>query len=370
MSQSSGLARALNIEDLRAGARRRLPKLLFEFLDRGTDDDHGLRRNRAALDEVSLVPRVLRDVSALDTGASLFGHSYDMPVGISATGGASMFWRGGDVLLAKAARAANVPFMISGATMMSLEEISAAGGQLWYQHYPWRDRALAEETIDRAQHLGCSTLVATVDTAVPPFREYLVRMGFNIPVPFTPRIAVDVASRPAWLTRVYLPALAKGELPKPDPRRVVTGEDFSWEHVRALRRRWRGPFLLKGILSPHDARQAIDLGCDGVIVSNHGGRNLDCSIPAITALPRIVEAVGDRGVVLFDSGVRRGADVVKALALGAAFIFTGRAPLYGLSVAGQPGAEQALRILKRQIGHVMAYCGCASLTDIDADLIA
>ncbi len=370
VNENSSIARkAYNIEDLRLASRRRLPRLLFEFLDRGVDDDIGMQRNRAALHDVALVPRVLNDVSNVDTSATLFGTKSAMPLGISATGGATMFWGNGDVLLARAAKDAGVPFMISGATMTELEKITEVGGRIWYQFYPWRDRTLSYATIDRAQSLGCETLAITVDTAVSPHREYLIRLGFNIPMKASVRTALDVGRKPGWMFGVYLPLLLSGGLPDFDMRKIPEAETMTWDEVREIRKRWKGPVLLKGVVSPADAKRAIEIGCDGVIVSNHGGRNLDHTVPSIMALPRIVDAIGGKGAVLFDSGVRRGSDIIKALALGADFAFAGRATLYGLSAAGKPGADLALKLLREQFARVMAYCGVTSVDQIDRSLI-
>jgi (S)-mandelate dehydrogenase len=362
--------RALNIEDLRKLAQRRLPRMLFEHVDRGAEDEFGLRRNRDALDRLAFIPRVLNDVTRPKLAVSLFGKPAALPVGISATGGASLCWRDGDIALARAAKAAGTPLMISGGAMTSLERICAEGGRLWYQHYPRRDPAYDRELVAQAQHLGCEALVVTVDSAVPPNREFNQRNGFALPI--RPRMlpGLSVMSRPEWALTILLPILLSGSLSQAEQMREIATHNFTWDSLVALRRVWRGTMMVKGVLSPADARRAVDLGCDGVVVSNHGGRNLDQAISAIEALPAVVDAVDGRGAVLFDSGIRRGADVVKALALGANFTLVGRATLFGLAAAGQPGVSRALAILKAEIRRTMALCGATSVETLSRELLA
>jgi isopentenyl diphosphate isomerase/L-lactate dehydrogenase-like FMN-dependent dehydrogenase len=362
--------RALNISDLRELARGRLPKVLFDYLDRGAEDEVGLRRNREALDRLSFLPRVLRDVSRVDITTPLFGAPAAIPVGIGATAGASMFWHDGDVLLARAAKAAGVPFMISGSTLTPLDRIADVGGRLWYQHYLLNKRERSYAAVEQAQTLGYEALVMTVDTAALPNREYNIHNGFSWPVKLSSRVALDAARKPGWTFGVLARNWMEGQL-KADLGGVALATDqLTWEVLGEFRRRWRGPLLLKGVVNPADARRAIEAGCDGVIVSNHGGRNLDHAQATMDALPAVLEAVDGRGAVLFDSGVRRGSDVVKALALGAQFCFAGRATLYGLSAAGEAGAARALQLLAEEVERVMRFCGCVSIHELTPDLIA
>jgi isopentenyl diphosphate isomerase/L-lactate dehydrogenase-like FMN-dependent dehydrogenase len=370
MNQATLAKRALNIHDLRELARRRLPRVLFEYLDRGVEDEIGIRRNREALDQLSFLPRVLRDVSQVDTSLDLFGVKVGVPIGIGATAGASMFHYDGDVLLARAAKAAGVPFMISGATLTPLERIAEVGGRHWYQFYPWRNREPSYRLIDQARAVGCEALVLTVDTASYPNREYNIHNGFSWPVKLSLRVALDAGRKPDWTMSVLFRNLLEGQMKVDTSVSGGLGTDnFTWEELGALRRRWHGPLLLKGIVRPEEARRAVEMGCDGVIVSNHGGRNLDHALATADALPRVLEAVNARGAVLFDSGVRRGSDVVKALALGASFVFVGRAPLFGLSAAGEAGAVRALSILGEETRRIMGFLGCASIAELTPDLI-
>ena len=356
---------ALNISDLRDMARRRLPKVVFDHVDRGTEDETALRRNREALDRLTFQPRVLRDVRRVELAATLFGQPAAMPIGIGATGGAVMIGYDGDVALARAARDAGVPFTVSGAAFTPLERLAEVGGRLWMQFYAFN--RTDDSALQRAQALGFEALVVTVDTAKAPNREYNIRNGFSHDARPTLRTALDSARAPAWLFGVVLRYMLNGGLPTREAH--AFRNELSWDDVRGLRRLWPGPLILKGVLSPADARLAVEAGCDGVIVSNHGGRNLDCAVAAIDALPQVVDAVGARIPVMFDSGVRRGSDVVKALALGAAFTFLGRATLYGLAAGGEAGATRALGILRSETRRVMGLCGCPTLADITPDLI-
>ena len=356
---------ALNIHDLRKLARRRLPRVVFEHVDRGTEDETALRRNRESLDRLTFLPRVLRDVRTVELGASLFGKPAAMPIGVSATGGAVMVAYDGDVALARAAREAGVPFMIAGAAFTDIERIAEVGGRLWYQFYAFNRSD--DGVIERAQALGCEALVLTVDTAKSPNREYNDRNGFTHDMRPNLKTALDAIQAPGWLFGVALRHMLNGGLPTREAHEFRN--ELSWDDVHELRRVWRGPLILKGVLSPADAELAVQAGCDGVIVSNHGGRNLDYAAAAIDALPLVVEVVDGRIPVMFDSGVRRGGDVVKALALGAAFTFVGRATLYGLAAGGEAGVARALSILGSETRRVMGLCGCPTVEDITAELV-
>jgi isopentenyl diphosphate isomerase/L-lactate dehydrogenase-like FMN-dependent dehydrogenase len=375
---------AYNIEDLRQLARRRLPRGIFEYVDRGTEDELALRNNREAFERVKLVPRVLNDVSRIDQGISLFGRPMSMPIAVGATGGAALVWHDGDIALARAAAAANVPFTISSASTIPIEKIAGAGGRQWFQLYPWENRALSYALVQKAYDLGCEALVVTVDTAVPPNREYNFRNGFGIPLRFGRRNTLDVLSHPRWMTSVLLRYFFTTGMPRqanlPEELRAKVTEapqvgagfrcdTLCWEEIRLLRRQWRGKLIIKGIASPVDAAQAVAEGVDALIVSNHGGRNLDCVVATLDILPDVLEAVRDRVPVMLDSGVRRGSDVVKALALGAKAVLVGRAPLYGLAVAGQAGVRRALELLRQETARVMAFCGCRNVGEISEMLV-
>lgn len=375
---------SFNIFDLRERARRRLPRGIFEYVDRGTEDEKALSNNREAFDRVKFVPRVLRNVSVIDQSTQLFGRSMSMPLAIGATGGAGLVWHDGDLALARAAADAGIPFTISSASTMPIEQIAAIGGRQWFQLYPWENRTHSYALVRKAHELGCEALVVTVDTATVPNREYNYRNGFGIPLRFNARNVADVLMHPRWLSSVLLKYFLTTGLPRQanlpeEMRNRVTespqiGANFrcdtlDWEEVRLLRKMWRGVFIIKGIVSPADATRAVRSGVDAIIVSNHGGRNLDSVVATMDALPHVLDAVEDRVPVLLDSGIRRGSDVVKALALGAKATLVGRAPLYGLALAGQSGVQRAMGLLKSEIGRVMAFCGCRSIAEITRELI-
>lgn len=375
---------AYNIEDLRQLARARLPRGIFEYVDRGTEDELALRNNRDAFERIKLVPRVLNDVSRIDQGTTLFGRPLSMPIAVGATGGAALVWHDGDIALARAAAAANIPFTISSASTIPIEKIAEAGGRQWFQLYPWENRALSYALVQKAYDLGCEALVVTVDTAVAPNREYNSRNGFGIPLRLGRRNTLDVLGHPRWMISVLLRYFFTTGLPRqanlPEEMRAKVTEapqvgagfrceTLCWDEIRLLRRQWRGKLIIKGIASPLDAAQAVEEGVDALIVSNHGGRNLDSVVATLDILPEVLEAVRDRVPVMLDSGVRRGSDVVKALALGAKAVLVGRAPLYGLAAAGQVGVQRALELLRQETARVMAFCGCRSVAEISAELI-
>jgi isopentenyl diphosphate isomerase/L-lactate dehydrogenase-like FMN-dependent dehydrogenase len=376
---------AYNIADLRGRAKSRLPRGIYDYLERGAEDEIGLAANRAAASEPKLLPRIGRDVSRIDKRTTLFGHEIAMPMAIAPTGSAGLIWHDGDVAIARAAAAARIPFTISSATTMNIEEIAVAGGRLWFQLYLWADRALSHAAMDRAWAAGCELLMVTVDIPVPPNREYNLRNGFGTPFRIGPKNVIDILSHPRWLAGVMGRYMVSGGIPRQanlpaELRSAVTGhapvgaafkgDNLTWEEIAELRARWKGIFVLKGVLRAEDAVRAIDLGADGVIVSNHGGRSLDGALPSFTALPRIADAIGHRATVLVDSGVMRGEQVVRALALGAKAVLVGRAPLYGLAIGGEAGVARAITLLGQEFRRTMALTGCRNVSEVDAGLLA
>jgi isopentenyl diphosphate isomerase/L-lactate dehydrogenase-like FMN-dependent dehydrogenase len=374
-----------NIADLREQARRRLPHGVWEYAERGTEDETGMARNRAALDAVTFRPRVLRGVHKVDCSATLLGLPSSMPLAVAPTGAAGLMWYQGDLALARAAAQAGVPFTISSASTMDLEQIAEAGGRLWFQLYLWENRELSMGVVDRAHAAGCDTLFVTLDLPVTPNREYIQHNGFGTPFKLNARNARDVLTHPRWLlatmgryqlnggipTQANLPDRLRAKITKgAPPGALFKQDDLDWDGMKAIRDRWPGKLVLKGVLHPEDARQALALGADGVVVSNHGGRALDSSAATIEALPAIVEAVGGRMAILLDSGIRRGSDVVKAIALGADGVLAGRAPLYGLAAAGEPGVARALALLKAEVTRTMAMLGARDYSEIGPELLA
>ena len=361
-----------NIADLRERARRRLPLGIWEYAERGVEDECGMARNRAAFDAVTFRPRVLRGVDKIDPSSEIFGRPIPFPLAIAPTGAAGLMWHKGDLALARAAATAGVPFVISSASTMDLEQIAEAGGRQWFQLYLWEDRPLSHAVIDRAWQLGCEALFVTLDLPVPPNREYISRNGFGTPFKLNARNTLDVLTHPRWLAGVMGRYMLEGGIPTqanlPDrlrakvtrgapPGALFKQDNLDWDGAKELRDRWPGKFVLKGVLHPQDAEQALALGADGIVVSNHGGRALDCSMASIEALPAIRDAVGDRMTIFLDSGVRRGSDVVKALALGADAVLAGRAPLYGLAAFGEPGVARAIELLRAETTRTMAMLG-------------
>jgi len=374
--------RAVNIEDLRRMARRRLPRIAFDYGEGGVEDEACLTRNRQAFERYRLVPRYLVDVSTRDQSATLFGRTYASPFGIAPMGLASFIRRGGDEALAEAAAAANIPFVLSGASNASIEAIARiAPVHTWCQLYAARDPGITHDMIRRARESGLETIVVTVDVPVRPKRERDIRNGFGASPRPSPRTLIDMLRHPAWLA-----AIARHGIPRFDSWAPYAGPEArtldvaaflssqfpavqTWQDLETYRRLWPGKLVVKGILHPDDARRAAQAGVDGVIVSNHGGRQLDAAPASIEAFPAIREAVGERLVLMLDSGVRRGADVLKALALGARFVFVGRAPLYGLAAGGPRGVRKAIEILREEIDLVMAQIGCRNLASLEGGLL-
>jgi isopentenyl diphosphate isomerase/L-lactate dehydrogenase-like FMN-dependent dehydrogenase len=377
---------AHNLHDLRELARRRLPRGIFEYIDRGVEDEVALRENREAFARVKLRPFALRDVSGRSAASTLFGKPLAMPVAVAPTGSAGLVWYQGELELARAAAAAGVPFTLATAAMTSMETIAQqAPGRLWFQLNMFVDRAISHGMVARAGRLGFEALVLTADCSVTPNREYNARNGFALPFRVSPRSLADMALHPRWFTGVLLRYLLGSGLPRyenypPELRTQVTGfstakaagrcEDLSWDDVRELRRLWPRTLVIKGLLRPEDARRAVDLGADAVIVSNHGGRTVDSTEAPITALPRIVDAIGGRATVLMDSGVRRGSDVLKALALGAQAVLVGRPTLFGTALAGQQGAALALGLLRTEIEREMGLMGLRAIQEVTPELLA
>lgn len=376
---------AYDIADLRELARRRLPRGVFEFFDRGNGDEIALAENRAAFERFKLDPHALVDTSRRTQEITLFGRRQRMPVAIAPTGSAGLAWHEGEIALARAATEAGIPFTLATGSMTALERVAQeAGGTLWFQIYMWPDRSLSHRLVERAQAAGYQALIVTVDTPVPPGREYNLRNGMTVPFRFTRRNVADVLLHPRWLSGVLLRYLLTTGMPRyenyptdlkaritaaPMGRSMMVTDSLTWEDLRALRRLWPHTLMVKGILRAQDALLAADCGADAVIVSNHGGRAVDSTRAPIAVLPEIVQAAGGRLAVLVDSGFRRGADVVKALALGAKAVLIGRATLYGTAAAGQAGAARAIEIYRDEIDRVLALIGCPGVAALGREYL-
>ncbi len=372
--------KAYNIFDLRDMAKRRVPRGPFEFMDRGTEDEVSLRNNREVFDRLRFKTRTFVDVSKRSQDTTIFGVKHKMPLVIAPTGTAGLLWYEGELALARAARAAGIPFTLATGSMTAMERVAdEAGGELWFQLYLWPDRSMSHELVQRARAAGYKALVVTVDGVSAGNREYNIRNGFTLPFTLSTRSAVDMLSHPRWLLGVmgrYMlttgmpmyqnyPAAARAKMTAgPMGRSSLRTDSISWGDLDALRKIWPHKLIVKGMLDPHDAAEAVNHGADGVDVSNHGGRNLDGIISPMEVLPEIVDAVGKRATVFVDSGFRRGSDVVKALALGANAVMVGRSTLYGVAAAGEAGAVRALEIFREEISRVMALLGCNTIADI------
>ena len=380
----SRLDNCYNVFDLRDAAKRRLPRAVFEFVDRSTEDEVALRNNRAAFERIKLRHRSLVDVSGRSTKTTLFGKEISLPMAIAPTGAAGLCWHEGELELAKAAAKAKIPFTLATGAMTNMEKIAReANFRLWFQLYVWKQRDLSYGLIERAKNAGFEALIVTTDTIVPPNREYNARNGFNIPFKPNMRFTFDIMRKPEWFINVLVKYLTTIGMPRnenyPEPYRRVIGADtfarevmrqdtLNWDDVKIFRDKWPGILMLKGVNRIDDALKAHSHGIDGIIVSNHGGRNMDSAAATIRVLPEIAEAVGDKMPIILDSGVRRGSDIVKALALGAKAVLTGRATLYGTAVGGEDGAAKAISIIKSEADKTMAYTGCNRVDEISTDI--
>lgn len=382
------LDRCLNVWDLREAARRRLPKGVFDFVDCATEDHVAVANNRAAFERIKLRHRALVDVSGRTTATTLFGQPASMPLAIAPTGAAGLCWHQGELELAKAAARAKVPLTLSTASMTPMETIAeqagpGVGGRLWFQLYVWRQRELSHELIRRVQRNGFEALIVTVDSPVGANREYNTHNGFALPFSPTLRFTLDMLRHPAWTASVlaryfttaggprhvnYPEEYQKSILSGVGAREALRADSLDWEDVARFRDMWPGVLMLKGVQRPDDALKAVSYGVDGIIVSNHGGRNMDSAASTIDALPDIADAVGNKMTLILDSGVRRGSDIAKALALGAKAVLTGRATLYGTAVGGCAGAVRALELLKNELDKTMAYTGCRTVEELSPDI--
>jgi L-lactate dehydrogenase (cytochrome) len=374
------LRRILSLNDFETAARAHLPRPIFGYVAGAAEDGRSPQGNRTAFDEYQFVTRVLVDISRRSTATVLFGKTYAAPVGIAPVGLSALSAYRGDIVMAQAAAQANVPMIVSGSSLIRLEDVAAANSAAWFQAYLPGDAERITALIERVAKAGYGTLVVTVDTAAAANRENNVRAGFSTPLRPTLRLAWDGISHPRWLFGTFLRTLARHGMPHFENSYAYRGapimsphveRDFSdrghlnWEHFAMIRRQWRGHLIIKGILSPHDARIARDQGADGIIVSNHGGRQLDGAVAPLRVLPDIVAACPDLPVMM-DSGVRRGGDVLKAMALGAQMVFAGRPFVYAAAIGGKAGVAHAIGILRQEVSRNMALLGISRLDELDA----
>ncbi len=373
------LRRVLSLEDFEKLARRRLPRAIFAFVSGGVEDNRSLQDNRAAFSEFGFLPRFLVDVSKRSQTTALFGQTYASPFGIAPMGIMAMSAYRGDVVLARAAAQANIPMIMSGSSLIRLEEVVKENADVWFQAYLPGDAPQIEALVERVERAGYRILVLSVDTPVAANRENNVRAGFSTPLRPSLRLAWDGLTHPAWTIGTFLKTLLKHGMPHFENNYATRGapilspnvlRDFSdrghlnWEHFRRIRRMWKGKLVIKGILDKRDAQIAFNHGADGIIVSNHGGRQLDGSLAPLRVLPEIA-AVCETNPVMMDSGIRRGTDVLKALALGASFVFVGRPFNYAAAIAGEAGVRHAIKLLSTEIDRDMAMLGVNTLGEID-----
>ncbi|MGE3245812.1 MAG: alpha-hydroxy acid oxidase [Beijerinckiaceae bacterium] len=380
-------SRCYNIADLREVARRRLPRGVFDYIDKGTEDMIALGNNRDGFAAVKLLNKILVDISDVKLDAELFGKPLAMPMAVAPTGTAGLTWFQGEFELAKAASKAGIPFTLATGSNTPMEKLAnEAGGRLWMQLYMWREKELSEELVKRAARNGFEALIWTVDIGHGANREHNLRNGFATPYVLNTKSAVDMLLHPGWLAGVMGRYMMNGGMPRhvnyPEGYQTkITGnvekqkethgvaakraDKVSWDDVKRLRDIFPGKFLLKGVIRPDDAAKAKEEGVDGIVVSNHGGRNMDSAPSTIEMLPHIRKAVGPDLPVILDSGVRRGSDIVKALALGANCTLAGRAMLYGCATGGEAGATRAINLLKSEMKRTMAYVGAQRVGEID-----
>jgi L-lactate dehydrogenase (cytochrome) len=373
----------LSIADLERACSRRLPSSLHGYVSSGAEDGSTLAANRAAFERWQFVPRALVDVSVRSQRTSLFGKSWSGPIGISPMGVAGLCSFDGDRALACAAQEANLPFILSGASTTPLESVAAAAPGSWFQAYlPARQEIIAP-LLARVAAAGIGVLVVTIDVPLASTREIELRNGFSLPLRLSRKLVMGGLARPRWLATTFARTLLRSGIPHFENFAATRGSAIvaapggdhragraalCWDDLRAIRKQWKGTLVIKGILRPADAAAAEAIGADGIIVSNHGGRQLDGAVAPLDVLPAIVSAAPGLEVMI-DSGFRRGTDVIKALALGAKFVFVGRPVMYGLAIAGQAGAAFALALLQKEIDLNLALLGCPDIADLSSDFL-
>ncbi|MCE2945931.1 MAG: alpha-hydroxy acid oxidase [bacterium] len=376
------LARMLALDDFEPEAARVLPRPIFGYASGGSETNASLHANRSAFDDYAFVPRVMVDVSVRSQRRELFGQSYESPFGIAPMGGTSMAGFDGDRVLARVAAAAGIPMILSGASLTRLEDVRAVGPTAWFQGYIPGDEAAIRALVERVGQAGYDTLVVTADVPVAANRENNVRNGYSAPLRPTAALAWQGVTHPRWLFGTALRTLWRHGMPHTENmgsvrlplvsrsglRERARRDRFSWQHLALIRGLWPGRLVVKGLLSGEDAHIAAESGVDGVIVSNHGGRQLDGAIAPLRALPGVVARAGAM-TVMMDSGIRRGTDVLKALALGAQFVFVGRPFLFAHAVAGEAGVCHAVYLLREEIDRDLALLGAPSLDGIGRQIL-
>ena len=375
------VARAVTVDDLRLIAKRKLPRAVFDFIDGAADDESTLRANMADFDEIKLKQRILANVGVTRLDTSILGSPAAAPLIIGPTGLANMTWPDADLILSSEAGAAGIPFVLSTSSGSTIEEVaSASKGRRWFQLYVFKDRTITEGLIQRAQASGYEALVITVDVPVVGKRRRDVRNGFTIPLSLTPSSVFDFAMHPQWCLDIWRHGVPKMRnfsdtlvSTRATSHAALMNSQLdptlTWAIIPWLRDRWKGPILIKGILSLEDATQAVAHGADGIIISNHGGRQLDGVPSSIKALEQIGPKLGSQVPLFLDGGVRRGSDIVRAVALGAQAVLIGRPTLYAAAAGGGDGIRRCLQILFEDMHRILAQIGRSSMADVDADCL-
>jgi (S)-mandelate dehydrogenase len=381
--QGTDYRRAHSIDELREVARRRVPNFCFEYVEGGSDDEVTLKRNRSVFEEIGFVPRTLVDVSARSQAVDLFGKPSAAPFMIGPTGFSGLLTRDGDLALARAAASAGIPYILSNASTMRLEEVvQRAGGRIWMQLYLYRTRDYAARLVDRMKAIGIEALVVTTDSAIFGNREW-DRRNYARPLKLDLRNTIDVMLHPRWIFDVLVPhgvprfanlgdMLPPGQDSVQGAASAIAKEldpSLNWADIRWLRDLWPGKLIVKGVMCVEDAVTAAKSGADGIVLSNHGGRQLDGAISSMEILPEVAAAVGSQLTVMLDGGFRRGSDIVKARALGADAVLLGRATTYGLAAGGEAGVAHAINLLKIEVDRVVGLLGCSDLSQLDTSYI-
>jgi isopentenyl diphosphate isomerase/L-lactate dehydrogenase-like FMN-dependent dehydrogenase len=380
MAFGPDLSRAACIDDLRALARRRIPRFAFDLVDGGAESERNLRRNSEAFEEVELTPRYMQDVSRVDMTATVLGQTFAAPFGMAPIGMLNAFWPDADRTLARLCKARNLPYTASSAASTPLEDLAeAADGNGWFQLYVSSDEGVTEGLVARAEAAGYEVMMVTADVPAAGKRDRDIRNQLAVPFRFTPEVVLQCAMNPRWAFTSLAHGtpnvanyadLLQSATSYAEVQKTLITPGFTWEDLEKLRARWKGKLLVKGILHPADAVRCAEIGCDGIVVSNHGGRQVAFGPPTIAALPAISEAVAGRLEILIDSGVRRGADILRARAHGADFVLAGRALAYGVGAGARPGAERAVDILTLELERALGQLGVPEFEAVDASALA
>ena len=377
-----GMRHMLSLDDFEPRARKYLPRPIFGYISGGSETNASLRQNREAFNELSFLPRVLVSTKGRNQKTTLMGQTYDLPFGLAPMGGTALAAYDGDAVFAATAAELNIPMIQSGASLTPLERIKQVGRTAWFQAYLPGDKPFITRLVERVERAGFETLALTVDVPVMANRENNVRNGYSSPLKPTPRLMWDCAIRPRWLFGTFLRACMTRGMPHLEnmgfdripilstnlERPSVPRDALAWEHLEHMRKMWKGKLVVKGVIAPQDVRICRDIGCDGVMMSNHGGRQLDYTASPLRVLPAALKEAGDMALIL-DSGIRRGTDVLKALALGAKFVFVGRPFLYAATIAGADGLRHAVKLLREEIDRDMAMMGITNPSQITRDFL-